>query len=110
MKRLVSRFHSRSLKDLDGLTPLENQTRRDSWHAVKDLVYGYLEKTKGRFSLGETLKEYATVKRVKDQGAVEIREALNELATLENDGIFTVDADRLQEVSAPSSAAGGAVP
>lgn len=110
MRRLVSRFHSRSLKELDQLTLLDNQTRRDTWHAVKDFVYAYLEKTGGQFSFGEVLKEYASVKRVKDKGSIEIREALNELATLDKEGIFDVDTDRPLEASLPSSAVGGTFP
>lgn len=107
MRRLVSGFHSRSLRDLDKLTPLENQTRRDSWQVVKGFVHAYLEKTAGRFSLRETKKEYTTVKRIKDKGSIEIREALNELSRIEDDKIFVVDSTEPPEVSSPASATGG---
>jgi len=109
MKRRTSRFHSRVLKDLDHLTPLENQTRRDSWEAVKGFVYAYLEKTAGRFSLKEAKKKVGAVKLVKDRGATEIREALNELAGLKDNGIFVVDSPVLPERSSPTSATGGLV-
>jgi GTPase SAR1 family protein len=109
MKRRGARFHSRMLKDLDNLTPLENQTRRDSWEAVKDFVYNYLEKTAGRFSLSRTKKDYVAVKLVRDKGSTEIREALNELAGLKEDDIFILDSTRLSEASSPTSAAGGSV-
>jgi hypothetical protein len=109
MKRRAARFHSRVLRDLDKLTPLENQTRRDSWQAVKGFMYAYLEKTAGRFSLAQTKKEFDAVKLVRDRGATEIREALNELAGLKDDGIFVVDSTTLPEGSSPTSAAGGSV-
>jgi EH domain-containing protein 1 len=80
-----SAFHRKCLKDLDQLTPLENQTRRDTWQAVRDLVQSYLKKTVGRFSLREVKQEYAAVRRVCDKGAKEIREALNELSTISED-------------------------
>jgi len=109
MKRRTARFHSRVLRDLDKLTPLENQTRRDSWQAVKGFVRAYLEKTAGRFSLSEAKKEFGAVKLVRDRGATEIREALNELAGLKDDGIFVVDSTMFPEGSSPTSAAGGSV-
>ena len=109
MKRRASRFHSRVLRDLDQLTPLENQTRRDSWQSVKGYVYAYLEKTAGRFSLAETKKKFGAVTLVKDRGATEIREALNELAGLKDDNIFVVDSTTLPEGSSPTSATGGSV-
>ena len=109
MKRRAARFHSRVLRDLDKLTPLENQTRRDSWQAVKGFVYAYLEKTGGRFSLAHAKKEFGAVKLVRDKGATEIREALNEIAGLKDDGIFVVDSAMLPEGSSPTSAAGGSV-
>ncbi len=109
MKRRAARFHSRVLRDLDKLTPLENQTRRDSWQAVKGFVYAYLEKTAGRFSLARIKKEFGSVKLVRDRGATEIREALNELAGLKDDGIFVVDSTTLPKGSSPTRAAGGSV-
>lgn len=109
MKRLVSRFHSRTLKDLDNLTPLENQTRRDSWEAVKEFVHAYLEKTSGKFPLGETKKNYTAIKRVRDEGTLEIREALNELATIGDDEIIDAELDGVPETSLPASSVGGSV-
>jgi EH domain-containing protein 1 len=40
-----NRFHRKTLNKVDGLTPLPNQTRRDSWEAVRSLVVGYLQNT-----------------------------------------------------------------
>jgi GTPase SAR1 family protein len=110
MKRRGARFHSRILGDLDKLTPLENQTRRDSWQAVKSFVYAYLEKTSGRFSLSQAKKELGVVKLVRDRGATEIREALNELAGLKDDGIFVVESSEIPEGSSTTSAVGGSGP
>ena len=109
MKRRATRFHSRILKDLDKLTHLENQTRRDSWESVKNFVYNYLEKTGGKFSFSKTKTDYASVKRVRDKGATEIREALNELAGLKDDGIFFLDQTELSEISSSTNAAGESV-
>ena len=110
MKRRGARFHSRILGDLDKLTPLENQTRRDCWQAVKSFVYAYLEKTSGRFSLSQAKKELGVVKLVRDRGATEIREALNELAGLKDDGIFVVESSEIPEGSSTTSAVGGSGP
>ncbi len=84
-KSFSSRYHRSRLKDLDELTPIENQTRRDSWGAIRDLVSVYLKKTSGRFKLREVKREYTAVRQVYDKGSREIREALNELATISND-------------------------
>ncbi|MBW2605343.1 MAG: dynamin family protein [Deltaproteobacteria bacterium] len=109
MKRRAARFLSRVLRDLDKLTPLENQTRRDSWQAVKGFVHDYLERTAGRFSFAQAKKEFGAVKLVRDRGATEIREALNELAGLKDDGIFVVNPATLPEGSPPTSAVEGSV-
>jgi hypothetical protein len=85
MKRSLAAFHANRLKDLDGLTPLENQTRRDSWAAVRGPVDSYLKKTTGRFSLKEVKHEYRTVRWVCEKGTGDIREALNELSTIDED-------------------------
>jgi EH domain-containing protein 1 len=109
MKRRARRLHSRMLKDLDQLTHLENQTRRDSWESVKNYVYNYLEKTGGRFSFSKTKNDYTAVKLVKDKGSTEIREALNELAGIKDDDIFVLDSTKLSDEPASSNEAGGSV-
>jgi len=80
-----SRFHRKKLKNIDTLTSLNSQTRLDSWKAVSNLVYQYLDKTGGRFSLKEVKKEYKDVWMVFDKGTREIREALNELSAIQYD-------------------------
>jgi hypothetical protein len=85
MKYFTSSFHRSCMKDLDRLTPLETQARRDSWQTVRLLARGYLKKSGGRFSLRGVKQEYGAVRRVLDKGSREIREALSELATIGED-------------------------
>jgi GTPase SAR1 family protein len=85
MKYFTSSFHRNCIKELDDLTPIDNQTRRDSWQAVRQLVENYLKKSAGRFSLRVVRQEHAAVLRVFDKGSREIREALNELSTIDDD-------------------------
>lgn len=80
--RLFERFHQKQLNTLDELTPLENQTRKDCWQAVKACARSYLIRTKGRFGLNDVKTEYNTVCVVRDKWTREIREALNELTTI----------------------------
>jgi hypothetical protein len=84
-KYLYSRFLKKWLRQLDSLTPLPNQTRRDSWAAIRDLLYVNLKNSNGRFSLSQVLGEHATVKQIHDRGSREIREALKELAGIDMD-------------------------
>jgi hypothetical protein len=69
------------------LTPLPNQTRRDSWASIRDLLYVNLKNCNGTlFTLPGYCAEYATVKQIHmNSGSREIREALKELAGLEMD-------------------------
>jgi EH domain-containing protein 1 len=90
-KLFFRRFRKRQLMRLDTLTPLESQTRRDSWDAVQDLVAQYIKKTAGQFSRRDLKKEYDSVLHVLEQGAREIREALNELAAIHHDDAAEVD-------------------
>jgi len=76
-----SRFQRKIISRIDDLTPLNNQTRRDSWNAIRSIVKKYLETSGGRFLLRDARKEYGEVRMVYEKGAREIREALNELST-----------------------------
>jgi len=82
---LRRRFYREQLRELDGLTPLRNQTQRDSWQSVRDLVYMTLKRTEGRISLKQVKAEYQAVHRIYREGAKDIREALNELSSLRAD-------------------------
>ena len=73
------------MRNLDGLTPLPNQTRRDSWASIRDLLYVNLKNSNGRYSLAQVMGEHAAVKQIYDRGSKEIREALKELAGLAPD-------------------------
>jgi len=85
MRYFKSAFHRNYLKNIDQLIPLETQTRKDSWQAVRELVLKYLKKSNGRFSLHSVKQEYASVHRVFFDGTREIRKALNELSNIKND-------------------------
>ncbi|BBO87423.1 dynamin family protein [Desulfosarcina ovata] len=86
-KYLSARFLKRWLRQLDLLTPLPNQTRRDSWASIRDLLYVNLKNSGGNYSLTQVVGEYAMVKEIHDKGSREIREALKELngMTLDDD-------------------------
>lgn len=77
-------FHRKLLENIDSLIPLENQTRKDDWRAVRELALSYLEKTGGHFSARETKKEYADIGRICKKGSPEIREELNRLSASRN--------------------------
>lgn len=81
-----NRFHRKMLNAIDSLTPLFNQTRKDSWEAVRGLVNGYLQQTGGRFSLRAVRREHSHIWQVYERGSKEIREALKELEHLSDDG------------------------
>ncbi len=87
------RFHKKSLQNLDHLTELRNQTRRDTWEAVRAMVSSYLKSNRGKFSLRDVRNEYSLVWKAYEKGSKEIREALRELADLspdEEDEFFRV--------------------
>lgn len=82
---LAKSFHRRQLKNIDRLVPLETQTRRDNWQAVRPLVHRYLQKSAGRYPLGILRQEYQQVHRIHMHGSREVRKALNELANIPPD-------------------------
>lgn len=82
---LFGRFHNKTLKNMDHLTALKTQTRRDSWDAIRNLVYSHLKNTRGKYSLGDVRYEYSSVWKVYEKGSKEIRESLRELADLSPD-------------------------
>ncbi|MFW5901763.1 MAG: dynamin family protein [Thermodesulfobacteriota bacterium] len=91
MRYIHAAFHRNYLKNIDHLIPLETQTRRDSWQSVRDLVYTWLKKTNGRFSLSRVRHQHQEVDRVYAEGTRDIRRALNELANMEQDREAIVD-------------------
>jgi len=85
MRYFSRRFHKKQLKNLETLTPLNNQTRRDNWESIRDRLEAYLRKHNGLFSLSEAKSAFATVRRVCEKGTKDVREALNELAAMGSD-------------------------
>ncbi len=85
MRYFSNRFHKKQLADLDALTPLNTQTRRDNWDSIRNKLDAYLRKTDGQFSLSEAKGAYVAVRNVCEKGTREVREALSELATIRND-------------------------
>jgi EH domain-containing protein 1 len=79
---LFRRFFKRTLQNLTHLTELRNQTRRDSWDSIRNLVFSHLKKTQGKYALREVRYEYSQVWKAYEKGSKEIREALRELADL----------------------------
>jgi EH domain-containing protein 1 len=90
-KYFYGRFLKKWLRQLDRLTPLQNQTRRDSWASIRDLLYVNLKNSSGRYSLSQVLGEHAMVKQIHQKGSREIREALKELAGINSDQPFSED-------------------
>lgn len=82
---LFRRFFKRTLQNLNNLTELRNQTRRDSWDSIRNLVFSHLKLTQGKFALREIRNEYSQVWKTYEKGSKEIREALRELADLSPD-------------------------
>jgi hypothetical protein len=89
LKFLSGRFHRKQCKTLDNLTPLESQTREDSWQAVKDLTLKFLNKKNSKYSLRKVKKDYHAVFAVFEKGCRQIRKALKELAALKPDSEIT---------------------
>ncbi len=76
------RFHKKALKNISSLTSLFNQTRKDSWEAVRELVLNRLRSTNGKFSLRDVRRDFSIVWQVYERGSQEIRDALKELEGL----------------------------
>ncbi len=90
-KKFVARFLKKQLTDLDNLTGLDTQARKDSWNSVKDIVRAYLTKTGGVYSMSDVEYEYFSVKKVFERGTKEIREALNDLTAVRHYGMQPED-------------------
>lgn len=79
---LSRRFQNDILNHLDQLTPLPTQTRQDNWQAIMDKTAEYIKTSNGHFSLRTAKQDHQSVLAVFEKGSREVREALNELATL----------------------------
>lgn len=92
------RFHEKQLLQLDHLTPLNTQTRRDNWDAIRHKLEAFLRKTDGRFSLSEAKTAFASLRNLCETGTREVREALSELATIHDDRLGEPDGRILSEM------------
>jgi len=94
----LSRFHRRQLKNVDALTPLENQRRKETWQSIRSFVVNYLKKTNGLFPGWMVKQEYAAIKDIATHEAKEIRAALNEINTVRADRPFEPATPYLQSL------------
>lgn len=83
--RLERSFRKKRLENMDTLTPLDNQTRKDSWEAIRDSLIRHLEKNDAAYSLHELKRDLNTMGKTSAQASQEIREALSELAEIPDD-------------------------
>jgi len=81
IQKILFRKHlDNTIKDIDSLTPLETQTRKDSWQSIKNTAIRYIKRTKNTSSLWDMQADYAMVEKIHSHGAKDVREALNELS------------------------------
>lgn len=91
------KFLKEQISKLDDLTLLDNQRRKDSWHAVKCIVKNFLEQTSKTISIRNLKKDYERVMEVAIHGVREIREALKELTTIPEDSDVECEEEELSE-------------
>ena len=94
-KRLEHKFRTTRLENFDTLTPVADQTRKDSWSAIRDLVYQHLKKNKGDYSLYDLKLDRFDIRKVNDDATQEIRGALNEFRLMSEDDLEEWGKDRL---------------
>lgn len=93
-----NRFHEKQLAQLDNLTPLNTQTRRDTWDAIRNKLDAFLRKTGGWFSMSEAKGAFASIRDLCETGTREVREALSELATIHDDRLGEPEGRILSEL------------
>jgi len=84
-KFIMDKFQSRQISNLDTLTDLNNQTKKDSWKSVKSILLKFIKTSKGSFSLKKVKLDYQSLEFVKNEGSRDIREGINELSTIKYD-------------------------
>lgn len=82
---LLKRFHQRQLADVDRLTTLPDQQRKDSWASVREIVLRQLGDGVSFYPLGRLKKDNLTCTGILNEGTREIREALKELSFIPDD-------------------------
>jgi energy-coupling factor transporter ATP-binding protein EcfA2 len=85
MKYMTSAFVRKILKNIDQLTPLQTQTRRDNWQVIRENAAAYIRSSQGRFSFRTIRQQHDQVHRIFVEGTREIRKALNELSNIKNE-------------------------
>ncbi|AOY59681.1 dynamin family protein [Desulfococcus multivorans] len=102
-KRQEAAFHQHIQTNIDTLTDVEDQTRKDSWEAVRELVRKHLAKGKGGYSLFELRRDLAILRQRTAQASQEIREAMGEVAALSDDeeADFDIPILSINEISKP---------
>ena len=103
-KRQEAVFHQNIVDDVDALTDVEDQTRKDSWEAVRERVRKHLEKGKGGYSIFELKRDLATARERTEQASQEIREAMSEVAALTDgdDADFDIPILSINEIRRPA--------
>ena len=86
-----SRFRKKNIRNVDALTPLDNQSRRDSWESIRELVKTQIKKPIDKLPLKDLIREFDSVTMVFNKGAKGIREALNQLSAINHDDAIEVE-------------------
>jgi GTPase SAR1 family protein/DNA-directed RNA polymerase subunit F len=85
VQKIFMRKHlDKIIHHIDDLTPLDSQTRKDSWQSIRGIVQKFLRRTQNHSSLWDMQSDYGMVQNISEHGAKDIREALNELSTIRN--------------------------
>lgn len=84
-KRQEAAFHQHIVQNVDALTDVEDQTRKDSWEAVRELVRRHLEKGRGGYSLFDLRRDLSLLRKRTSQASQEIREAMSEVAAMSDE-------------------------
>ncbi|QTA80515.1 Dynamin domain-containing protein [Desulfonema limicola] len=93
--RLELKYHNILAEDIDSLTTVDDQTRKDSWAAIRDLVNSHVLKNKKHFSVYELKKDLFEVRSAYNEDSKEIREALSELSIMSDQDFEQWEKDRL---------------
>lgn len=86
-KKMELKFRTTRLENLDTLTPVNDQTRKDSWSAIRDMVYQHLKRNKGDYSLYDLKMDRFDIRKVNDDATHEIREALSGFRGMSEDDL-----------------------
>ncbi|MDM8537758.1 hypothetical protein QUF70_13460 [Desulfobacterales bacterium HSG17] len=93
--RLELKFHNTRVEDIDSLTPVDDQTRKDSWVAIRATVNAHLIKDKKKYSTYELKKDLFEIRQAYNEDSQEIREALSELSLMSDRDFEDWDKERL---------------